>query len=269
MYSLQELGWSPFFQQQITESDGALFPARVSDHSRGIYRVLGERGDYTASVAGRLAFEEERPVVGDWVLASEAAPGQAVVQRVLERRTALGRTAPADRRRDQREQVLAANVDVVMVVTSMTQEFNPRRIERYLTQVWESGARPVVVVNKADLAESEAGFLSQLEYVAPEAIVTSAVIGSGVDRVREQIGDRETAVFVGSSGVGKSSLINLLLGEEVQEVRVIREDDAKGRHTTTRRELLLLPSGGIIIDTPGLRELRVLADESSLAQTFG
>jgi ribosome biogenesis GTPase len=156
----------------------------------------------------------------------------------------------------------------VFLVTSMTQEFNPRRIERYLTQVWESGARPVVVINKADLAESEGHYVSQIEEAAPEVIATSAVVGSGIDRLRAQLGDRETAVFVGSSGVGKSSLINRLLGEETQTVHEIRESDARGRHTTTSRQLLVLPGGGMIIDTPGLRQLQVLADQSSLSQTF-
>lgn len=270
MYSLQDLGWSPFFQKQIDEAEG-LFPARVSGQSRGIYQLVSERHalELTATVAGRLAFEAEQgatmPAVGDWVLARDASDGQAVIERVLDRRTQLSRIAPGVR---TEEQVLAANVDVVFVVTSMTQEFNPRRIERYLTQIWESGARPVVVVNKADLAESQHQFMSQLEDVAPEALVTSASIGSGIDRLREQLGARETAVFVGSSGVGKSSLINCLLGEESQLVRGIREDDAKGRHTTTSRELIVLPGGGMIIDTPGLRQIQVLGDHSSLAQTF-
>jgi ribosome biogenesis GTPase len=273
VYSLQDLGWSPFFQQQIAGEADGLFPARVSGHAHGIYRLVCERprsaGELTATIAGRLAFELDRgatvPAVGDWVMARAASDGQGVIERVLDRRTKLFRIAAGER---TEEQVLAANVDVVFVVTSMTQEFNPRRIERYLTQIWESGARPVVVVNKADLAESQNEFLLQLEDVAPEALVTSAAIGSGIDRLRAQLGARETSVFVGSSGVGKSSLINCLLGEEVQAVREIRTDDARGRHTTTRRELIVLPGGGMIIDTPGLREIQVLGDHSSLAQTF-
>lgn len=269
MNSLQDLGWSPFFQQQITESDSHLFPARVSEQSRGFFRLTSDRPDVTATVAGRLAFEAEQdgamPVVGDWVMARGASDGQAVIERVLERRTKLSRIAPGVR---TEEQVLAANVDIVFLVTSMTQEFNPRRIERYLMQIWESGARPAVIVNKADLAESQAFYLSQLEEIAPDVLTTSAVIGSGIDRLRASIGARETAVFVGSSGVGKSSLINRLLGEEAQEVRAIRENDARGRHTTTNRELLMLPDGGMIIDTPGLRQLQVLADHASLTQTF-
>lgn len=269
MNSLQDLGWSPFFQQQITETESHLLPARVSEQTRGFYRLASERPDVTATVAGRLAFEAEQsgamPVVGDWVLSRAASDGQAVIERVLERRTKLSRMAPGVR---TEEQVLASNVDVVFLVTSMTQEFNPRRIERYLTQIWESGARPVVVVNKADLAESQELYVSQLEDVAPEVITTSAVIGSGIDRLRSQLGARETAVFVGSSGVGKSSLINRLLGEETQGVQAIREHDARGRHTTTNRQLLVLAGGGMIIDTPGLRELQVLADQTSLTRTF-
>lgn len=269
MNSLQDLGWSPFFHQQITESEAHLFPARLSEQSRGLYRLASDRPDVTATVAGRLAFEAEQggtmPAVGDWVLSRPASDGQAVIERVLDRRTSLSRIAPGVR---TEEQVLAANVDVVFLVTSMTQEFNLRRIERYLTQIWESGARPVVVINKADLAESQGHYLAQIEDVAPDVLTTSAMIGSGIDRLRAHIGARETAVFVGSSGVGKSSLINRLLGEDTQAVREIRAHDARGRHTTTNRELLMLPGGGMIIDTPGLRQLQILADQTSLTQTF-
>jgi ribosome biogenesis GTPase len=270
VYSLQDLGWGPFFQNQITDPPAGLFPARVAGHSRGIYRLLSASGDLTASVAGRLAHEATQtsalPVVGDWVLARPASPGQAVIDNVLERRTKLSRIAPGER---TEEQILATNVDVVFLVTSLTREFNLRRIERYLIQIWESGARPVIVLNKADLVDSPDDFVRQAEEISlADVLLTSATTGAGIERLRGRLGAGETAVFVGSSGVGKSSIINCLLGDTVQAVRAVRAGDDRGRHATASREMLLLPAGGAIIDTPGLRELQVLADPSALGQTF-
>lgn len=268
MYSLQDLGWTPFFQQQLTENDNDLTPARVATLSRGIYRLLTDRGERTASLSGRLGYETTKlidlPVVGDWVLA-RIDSDSAVIERVLQRRTKLSRIAPGDR---TEEQALATNVDIVFLVTSLTREFNPRRIERYLTQVWQSGARPFLVLNKADLAESPHDYVTQVEDLTGEVALTSAATGSGVDEIRRQLRPGLTVVFVGSSGVGKSSLINRLLDDDVQTVYDIRGGDDKGRHTTTAREMLLVPGGGVIIDTPGLRELQVLADPSALGRTF-
>ncbi|UCH87868.1 MAG: ribosome small subunit-dependent GTPase A [Dehalococcoidia bacterium] len=254
----------------MTDPSAGLFPARVAGHSRGIYRLLSASGDLTASVAGRLAHEAAQsaalPVVGDWILGRLASPGQAVIENVLERRTKLSRIAPGER---TEEQILATNVDVVFLVTSLTREFKPRRIERYLVQIWESGARPVIVLNKEDLVESPDEFLRQAEETPLiDVLLTSATTGSGIERLRGRLGAGETAVFVGSSGVGKSSIINRLLGDTVQAVRAVRAGDDRGRHTTAAREMFLLPAGGVIIDTPGLRELQVLADPSTLGQTF-
>ena len=268
MYSLPDIGWTPFFQQQLTENDNDLAPARVATLSHGIFRLLTERGERSASLSGRLGYETTRlidlPVVGDWVLA-RIEGDSAVIERVLQRRTKLSRIAAGDR---TEEQALATNVDLVFLVTSLTREFNPRRIERYLTQVWESGARPFLVLNKSDLAESPREYLEQVEEMADDVAVTSAATGSGVEEVRRELRPGLTVVFVGSSGVGKSSLINRLLDDDVQLVHDIREGDDKGRHTTTAREMLLVPGGGVIIDTPGLRELQLLADPSSLGRTF-
>ena len=268
MYSLPDIGWTHFFQQQITENDKDFEPARVATVSHGIFRLLTERGDRTASLAGRLGYETSNladlPVVGDWVLARINSES-VVIERVLDRRTQLSRLAAGDR---TAVQALATNVDLVFLVTSLTREFNPRRIERYLTQVWESGARPFLVLNKSDLAESPREYLEQVEDMAEDIVLTSAATGSGVEEVQRQLRPGLTVVFVGSSGVGKSSLINCLLGDDVQLVHDIREGDDKGRHTTTAREMLLVPGGGVIIDTPGLRELQVLADSSVLGKTF-
>ena len=270
MYSLQDLGWGPFFQNQISDAPTGLFPARVAGQSHGIYRLLSARGDLSASITGKLAHEAvhsaDLPVVGDWVLARLADPAQAVIENVLECRTKLSRIAPGER---TEEQVLAANVDAVFVVTSLTREFNPRRIERYLIQIWESGARPTIVLNKADLVQSPDDFVRRAEEISlADVLLTSAATGSGIERLRARLGTGQTAVFVGSSGVGKSSIINRLLGNAVQAVRAVRAGDDRGRHATASREMLLLPDGGMIIDTPGLRELQVLADPSALGQTF-
>ncbi len=268
MYSLPDLGWTHFFQQQLTENDNDLTPARVATLSHGIFRLLTERGDRTASLSGRLGYETthlaDLPVVGDWVLA-RVGGDSAVIERVLGRRTQLSRLAAGDR---TEVQALATNVDLVFLVTSLTREFNPRRIERYLTQVWESGARPFLVLNKSDLAESPREYLQQVEEMADDIALTSAATGSGLEEVRRELRPGLTVVFVGSSGVGKSSLINRLLDDDVQTVHDIREGDDRGRHTTTAREMLLVPDGGVIIDTPGLRELQVLADPSSLGRAF-
>ncbi|MCH8813688.1 MAG: ribosome small subunit-dependent GTPase A [Chloroflexi bacterium] len=271
MYSLPDIGWTHFFQQQLTEDDNDLKPARVATLSRGIFRLLTERGERTASLSGRLGYESEHlidlPVVGDWVLA-RISSDSAVIERVLKRRTKLSRIAPSDQQRLTEEQALATNVDVVFLVTSLTREFNPRRIERYLTQVWESGARPFLVLNKIDLVESPLDYAKQVEDMADGLVLTSAATGSGVDEIRRELRPGLTVVFVGSSGVGKSSLINRLLNDDVQTVYDIRGGDDKGRHTTTAREMLLVPGGGVIIDTPGLRQLQVLADPSALGKTF-
>jgi ribosome biogenesis GTPase len=171
---------------------------------------------------------------------------------------------------DATAQMIAANVDVFCLVTSANRDFNPRRIERYLTAVWESGANPVVLLNKVDLVDDLTPLLDALASVAlgvPTAEV-SALTGVGIEALREHVGPGVTVGLVGSSGVGKSSLINRLVGRDVQHVSNIREDDARGRHTTTRRELVLLPGGGVLIDTPGMRELGLLEDDGGIETVF-
>ena len=167
-------------------------------------------------------------------------------------------------------QVIAANVDVICLVTSANRDLNPRRIERYLTAVWESGAAPVVVLNKVDLVEDLAPLIDTIASVALAVpiVQVSALTGIGIDALRSQARRGQTFGFVGSSGVGKSSLINRLVGREAQHVRDIREDDARGRHTTTRRELVLLPGGGVLIDTPGMRELGLIEDDGGVDTAF-
>jgi ribosome biogenesis GTPase / thiamine phosphate phosphatase len=272
VFRLEDLGWGPFFQDQLhNETTGGLMPARIAEEMKGAYRVYSEGGGSTATPSGRLRHEaltrEALPAAGDWVLIT-IRPGEqtAVIHRVLGRRTKLSRKVAGDR---TDEQILAANVDKVFVVAALNEEFNIRRIERYLAAIWQSGAKPAVLLNKADLCDEVSVFVRRTEAIAPgvPVIATSTLTGLGLDVMREEIAARETAVFAGSSGAGKSSLINCLLSEERQVVSDIRAD-GKGRHTTTSRQLIAIPGGGVVIDTPGLRELGLWDADQGLERAF-
>jgi ribosome biogenesis GTPase len=207
----------------------------------------------------------ERPVVGDWVAVVDGNE-RATIQRVLERRTALLRRAAGTL---GEAQTIAVNVDVFFVVTAVNREFNERRLERYVTAVWNSGAEPVVVLNKVDLEEDLAAMLEAIERAAigVPLVRASAATGAGVDELRAYIAPGKTVGFIGSSGVGKSSLTNRLLGREVQAVGGLRNDD-RGRHTTTGRQLIELEGGGVLIDTPGMREFGLLDDAGGVETSF-
>jgi ribosome biogenesis GTPase len=238
--------------------------------SRGHYRLATGEAEWSARLAGRLrhaaATRADLPVVGDWVLAASTAGGSATIHRVLTRRTRFSRGAAG---RSTEEQVVAANVDTVLVVTSFNRDFNPRRIERYLALSWESGATPIVVLNKADLCEDHERWLTEVEPVAQgvPTILTSAVRGDGVDDLRRVVRTGGTTALLGSSGVGKSSLVNLLTGG-TQGVLPIRAGDDRGRHSTTARQLFSLPGGGVLIDTPGMRELQMWEADEGLDHAF-
>ncbi|HYN48535.1 MAG TPA: ribosome small subunit-dependent GTPase A [Candidatus Nanopelagicales bacterium] len=275
---LAALGWDAAWQAAFVPMDPELVPARVVGAHRGTWEVAtgAPGGPLEARATGRLRHEAgpaELPVVGDWV-AVDARPdeGAATVHAVLPRRTQLRRKAPVDH--GTPFQVLAANVDVVFVATSLNRELNPRRVERYLAMAWESGALPVVVLTKVDLARDPVEVAvaeAQLEEVAAgvAVVATSAVSGEGLEAIRAFLGAGRTVALVGSSGVGKSTLANALLGEERLLVREIREDDARGRHTTVGRQLVALPGGaGLLLDTPGLRELGLWDDGTGLDLAF-
>lgn len=271
MYTLEDLGWGPFFQQHAETTEDVI-PARVAEEQRGAYVLLSERGRLDASVAGRMMHEAggraDFPAVGDWVLARPLpGEGRAIIHRLLPRRTRLSRK---DAGTETVEQVIVANVDAVFVVASLNHELNVRRLERYLIAIWESGARPVVVLNKADVAQGRAALVREVEsaVMAADIHVTSAVTGEGLEGIRACLEPGKTAVFVGSSGVGKSSLVNRLLDRDAQQVREISFFD-KGRHTTTSRQMLLVQGGGLIIDTPGLKVLGLWdAESGGLGQAF-
>lgn len=269
---LDELGYRPFFAAQFDQLQRPdLVPARVAADGPGIYQLLGSEAPL-GELSGRLRHERERlerggpPAAGDWVAVADGG-GRATIHYILHRQSAMVRRA-ADS--DAAEQVIAANLDIVFVVTSANRDLNLRRLERYLTAVWDSGATPAVLLSKTDLVWDIVPLVAAIEAVAVGVPIlpVSAVTGSGLDALRGRIAPGDTAALVGSSGVGKSSLVNRLLGRDAQVVNAIRDDDARGRHTTTRREMLLLPGGGLLIDTPGMRELGLVEDDGGIATTF-
>jgi ribosome biogenesis GTPase / thiamine phosphate phosphatase len=280
---LDSLGWTPALEDQFAPhaADG-LEPARVAVEHRGAYVLYTARGERRAELAGRLrhaaAERGELPAVGDWVAAIGSGVGDRMnpvpnagpllVQAVLPRRTKFSRLAATDHGQTI-EQVVAANVDVVFLVAGLDDDLNLRRLERYLALGWESGAEPVVVLTKADLCADVEGALMAVESVAIGVPVhaISNVTGEGVDELASYFGAGRTVAALGSSGVGKSSLVNRLAGEELMATGDVRAD-GRGRHTTTNRQLLLLPGRGLFLDTPGMRELRLWESEDGLAQTF-
>lgn len=268
-----DAGWEAVFAQAMAgETAAGCVPARVAGEGQGLYRVVSQAGEHLARLAGRLrhgaAARGELPAVGDWV-AVEVRPGEgrATLVRVLPRRTALQRKVAG---REVAAQVLAANLDVVFVVTALDRDLNLRRIERYLALAWESGAMPVALLSKADLCPDPAAVRAEVERRAPGAVVhaISALGGAGLDAVRRHLPAGATGVFLGSSGAGKSTLLNALLGTPRMPVGAVRAADGRGRHTTTARELVALPGGGVIVDTPGLREITLWDAEDGLARAF-
>jgi ribosome biogenesis GTPase len=269
---LHELGWSPFFDHQPdVRARGELRLARIVEQQRGLYAVDGEF-EGLAEVSGRLRHEAvaaaELPVVGDWVLvASARGSDRALIQARLQRRSTISRKAAG---RTVDEQVIAANVDTLVVVTAFAGDLNPKRLERYLTAVWDAGAVPVVALNKSDLAEDAEGTAADLRRRVPfvEVIAVSALSDEGLAPLRPYLRPAATVALVGSSGVGKSTIVNRLTGRDLQKVREIRESDGRGRHTTTARQLIVLPGGALLIDTPGMRELQPWADAEALDGAF-
>jgi ribosome biogenesis GTPase len=271
--SLFELGWSESFKNEFRKrEDGGVCPARVVEELKDAYRVRGETGEFLADLAGRLRFvaqsREGLPAVGDWVvIVPREREGRATIQCVLPRRSKVSRKAAG---RAAAEQVIAANLDTIFVVSSLNRDFNIRRIERYLAMVWESGASPVVLLTKADLCEDAAQRAEEMKSVAigVPVHVLSAFSGEGLGALATYLCTGRTVALAGSSGVGKSTLINRLLGREELATKPIREDDDRGRHATSTRRLVILPSGGMLIDTPGMRELQLWEAESGLERAF-
>ncbi len=271
--SLNGWGWNSYFEALWRGGDWKnAVPARVVGQQRKFWCAAGDFGECWAEASGklRLAADEgaDWPAVGDWVVAElHGEDATAVIQEVLPRRSKFVRKMAGKK---MAEQVIATNVDTALLVSALDGDFNPRRVERYLAQCWESGARPVIVLNKADACEGARVKAVELERVAigTEVCVVSAKTGQGFGELEEFLRPGSTLVLLGSSGVGKSTIANRLLGQMVQEVQPVRESDSRGRHTTTSRELFALQGGALLMDTPGLREMQLWDAEQGVAQTF-
>jgi ribosome biogenesis GTPase len=246
-----------------------LLPARVIEQQRGLYRVIAERGEFCATLSGRFAFEAapgDHPTAGDWVaLALRAEEGAAAIQALLTRTSAFTRRAP-----DGGTQVVAANLDIAFLVSSLNGDLNLRRLERYLAVARAGGALPVIVLTKADICADAEARAEEVRAIAGDASVhvVSAATGVGLDALAAHLSIGKTAALLGSSGVGKSTLVNALIGAPIMATQAISGDGKRGRHTTTHRQLVLLPSGGLLLDSPGMRELGVWTADAGVAATF-
>ena len=273
--NLGSLGWTPRLAEAFApHAERGLTPGRISLEHTHIYRVLTADGERLARIAGRLrhhaATRADYPAVGDWV-AIEPDPhgGDARIHAVLPRTSRFSRRAAGD---PTEEQIVAANIDTVFLVAGLDGDFNPRRIERYLVVAWESGAAPVIVLNKADLVEDVDverrvdGVRALAQSVPVHAVSCKAP--ETLETLRQYLGHGQTGALLGSSGVGKSTIVNRLVGHDLIRTREVREWDSRGRHTSTNRQLVLLPGQGILIDTPGMRELQLWETGEALAGTF-
>ncbi len=270
---LRELGWNWFFEEHFADfKKKGLVPARVIREHKHIYHVHTEQGPISAALAGKIDYDAQTkadyPTVGDWV-AVKLIPNEdkAVIRAILPRKSKFTRKSVS---KADEEQVIAVNIETVFIVTSLDEDFNLRRIERYLVLAWDSGATPVIILNKSDLCHDIEYFISEIKFVAPDVPIhpVSATEGKGIEPLFEYLGSGKTVSLLGSSGVGKSTIINTILGIERQAVAPVREDDSKGRHTTTHRELILLPQGGAVIDNPGMRQLHMWVDQDSVKRAF-
>jgi ribosome biogenesis GTPase len=265
------LGWKQTFSAAFEPyATTGLLPGRVIQQFNHIYTVTTEAGETRALLSGRLRHESapaDLPVTGDWVaIRPSCGEGVAQIHAVLPRYSRFSRRAAG---RAEREQVLAANLDYVFLLTGLDNDFSPRRVERYLAAAWDSGATPVVVLNKLDLCPDPVARIRAIEAVARHVAIhaVSALRGDGIEELSRYCLPGQTVALLGSSGVGKSTLINRMSGEARQQTQSVRED-GRGKHTTTRRELLFLPGGGMVIDTPGMRELQLWEDDEGVQATF-
>jgi len=271
--NLKALGWNEFHQKHFDElKTPDSFPARIAKSQREKYLVYCESGELKADIPGKMRFNAGRkgdlPVVGDWV-AAELRPGSdsALIVSILPRMSKFSRKSAGG---TTDEQVSVANIDTAFLVNGLDGDYNLRRIERYLALARESGAKPVIVLNKTDMCPDLEARIAEVRSVALETpvLTLSALKNEGFEKLSEYILPGATIAFLGSSGAGKSTMINRLLGEEKQAVGAVRESDSRGRHVTSHRELILLPGGGVVIDNPGFRELQLWVNETALNDTF-
>ena len=271
--NLLEIGWSDFFKKhfEVFAKHGFL-PARVACERKNVYTVYIENGELDAEVSGKFRFDarapSDFPAIGDWVAISvREEENRAIIHGLLPRKTCFSRKMALTR---AAEQVLAANIDIVFLVSGMDREFNVRRIERYLTLCYDGDYKPIIVLNKLDLLADVEEKIREVESIAFKVPIhpMSALKNTNVEMLRTYLTVGKTAAFFGSSGVGKSTIINRLLGEERQIVKSTSTSTGKGKHVTVHRELIPIPTGGLLIDTPGMRELQLWGDEDDVKASF-
>lgn len=267
MFSLKKLGWDDFFASQ--RSQQAFIPARIIRKHNSGYNLICEKGDYYARIRGKLRKDlpkEAWPAVGDWVECS-LEKDYAMIEYIYPRKTKISRKVSG---KTSQEQVIAANADTIFLVVSLYEDFNARKIERYLALIAESGAKPVIILNKVDMVEDVQPYLNEMAKLIQDTpvIATNALIPETLKDLEQYTDEGKTCAFLGSSGAGKSTIVNVLLGSEKQAVGDINKHK-KGQHTTSTRDMLFLKNGGILIDNPGIRELRVwLEGEEALNESF-
>ncbi|WP_163100621.1 ribosome small subunit-dependent GTPase A [Peribacillus alkalitolerans] len=271
--NLEQLGWNNHLEEEFAPFNGSGYSVgRVALEHKHMYRILTEQGELLGEVSGKFrheSFEKSQfPAVGDWVVIS-ARPDEkkATIHKVLPRFSKFSRNSAG---LVTEEQLVAANINTVFLVTGLNNDFNIRRIERYLVTAWDSGANPVVILSKCDLCDDIPAKIAEVESVAfgVPIYAISATNGIGMDQLDKYLSEGQTVALLGSSGAGKSTLCNTLLGQIKQQVKEVREGDDKGKHTTTHRELMLIPGGGILIDTPGMRELQLWEVDGGMSHGF-
>lgn len=257
-------------QENITFDESAIIPARVTAVHRERYQLVCEHGEIYARLKTKEYYVEfeEFPTTGDFVLINYISNGDSQIVKTLARKSFFSRLDPTPGRG---EQAVASNFDYVFIMQSLNHDFNEKRLERYMALAWQSGATPIIVLTKADLVDHYEEYTTSIEVVAPgvEVYPVSSKTGYGMEKLENFLQPEKTIVFLGSSGVGKSSLVNALAGEEIMSINDIREDDSKGRHTTTRRQLIMLKNGAMIIDTPGMRSIGMWDISTGLGEAFG
>jgi len=273
MLDLKALGWGAFFQKEFESvQEPGLAAGRIAIENKQQYLIYTQQGELRGEVSGKLLYEArssaDLPKVGDWVVISAMeAEGKAIIHNILPRKSKFSRKT-VGKKTD--EQIIATNIDIVFIVQGLDSNFNLRRLERYLVMAYENGARPVIILNKTDLCRDYPAKIAEVKQIAFDVPILgiSAKTGYGIEKMREFIKEGLTFAFIGSSGVGKSTIINKLLGQELLKIREVRQKDSKGRHTTAKREMIVLPQGGVLIDTPGMREMQLWSASEGLGDTF-
>lgn len=278
MILLKDYGYTDFFDSQITEKEKELdlLPARIISIQKETYRLVSVCGENNAKLKGSVFYQDNElktyPAVGDFVLIKANEQGEDIIYRVLDRHSSFSRANPSlpTKLSGASAQIVASNFDYVFVMASLNHDFNLRRLERYLAAAWQSGGTPVIILTKADLSGDYEEKAALTKEIAPGVNIhaISCYTGLGLEALSHYLKPGKTLVFMGSSGIGKSSLVNALAEKEVMKVNLIREDDSKGHHTTTHRQLFVLESGALIIDTPGMRELGIWSADEGVSEVF-